>query len=112
MAFSKRQLPSQKWGIYSDSRLLATVSSQAVCDTILMNLSSGRKDVPTQGEGALYQVLVPHDTRSNATSATLIDQQLAAELGTQQLKVNELESAVKAVQKQLTPNVQSANKKY
>lgn len=55
MIFSSKQLPCGKWGIYSDSRLLATVASQNVCQTIFANLASGRRDSPVDDVNALYQ---------------------------------------------------------
>jgi hypothetical protein len=54
--FTAQQLASGKWGIYSGARLLATVGSQEICQTVMLNLSSGRKDVPANDVDALYQV--------------------------------------------------------
>lgn len=56
MKFSTKQLPSGKWGIYSDSGLLATVDNQSICETIMANLSSGRRDVPINDTNELYQL--------------------------------------------------------
>lgn len=56
MNFSTQQLPSGKWGIYSDSRLLATVSCQKTCQTIFSNLLTGRRDAPCNDANALYQL--------------------------------------------------------
>ncbi|PZO55435.1 MAG: hypothetical protein DCF15_10470 [Phormidesmis priestleyi] len=58
MNFSTQQLPSGKWGIYSDSRLLATVSCKETCLAILSNLSTGRRDAPINDIHALYKVPV------------------------------------------------------
>lgn len=58
--FTSKQLASGKWGIYSDSRLLATVASQDTCETVMANLSSGRKDAPANDVDALYQVSLRH----------------------------------------------------
>jgi len=55
MGFSSRQISSEKWGIYSETTLLATVSCQATCNTILANLKSGRRDAPTGDLNSLYQ---------------------------------------------------------
>jgi len=57
MAFFSRQISSNKWGIYSDLGLLATVSCKNVCETVMANLENGRRDVPTNSElKSLYQV--------------------------------------------------------
>lgn len=56
MKLSSQQLPSGKWGIYSDTGLLATVESQVICETIMANLVSGRRDAPCDDVNALYQV--------------------------------------------------------
>ncbi|MEM6449472.1 MAG: hypothetical protein AAF703_04060 [Cyanobacteria bacterium P01_D01_bin.105] len=56
MNFSSEQIAPGKWGIYSASKLLATVSSQTICDTVMANLASGRKDLPVQDVNALYRV--------------------------------------------------------
>lgn len=56
MKLSSQQLPSGKWGIYSDTELLATVNSQAICETIMANLATGRRDAPFDDVNALYQV--------------------------------------------------------
>ncbi|MEL6157637.1 MAG: hypothetical protein AAFR18_00265 [Cyanobacteria bacterium J06627_32] len=55
MKFSSQQLPSGKWGIYSGPTLLATISCQATCDTIMANLLSGRRDAPPNDTTSLYQ---------------------------------------------------------
>lgn len=55
MKFSTQQLSSGKWGIYSDARLLATVTNQETCEIILSNLSNGQKEVPAGDSSALYQ---------------------------------------------------------
>lgn len=56
MHFFSQQISPEKWGIYSDDGLLATVSCQVTCDTILANLQNGRRDTPTSELNALYQV--------------------------------------------------------
>lgn len=56
MKLSSQKLPSGKWGIYSNTGLLATVDSQAICETIMANLVSGRRDAPFEDVNALYQV--------------------------------------------------------
>lgn len=112
MTFSTRQVSPDKWGIYSGSRLLATTESEVICETILANLSSGRRDSPAGDVDALYQVPVFRNlgkdpeavsSQGGSANASLNDQQLANELSAQQLKVNELEAAVRKVQnKQLS----------
>lgn len=56
MTFISKQLSSGKWGIYNDSDLLATVSSRAICETVIANLTSGRRDLPKEDANALYQI--------------------------------------------------------
>ncbi|MFK8181856.1 MAG: hypothetical protein AB8B99_00680 [Phormidesmis sp.] len=56
MNFSSEQIAPGKWGIYSGSTLLATVSSEAICKTVMANLANGRKDLPLQDANALYQI--------------------------------------------------------
>ena len=56
MDYFSKQLPSGKWGIYHSNTLLATISCQTICKTILANLASGRKDAPTNDVNALYQM--------------------------------------------------------
>lgn len=62
MAFYAEQLPSGRWGIYSEqsedkeTRLMATVACQTTCATIMANLKSGRRDAPTSDLSQLYQV--------------------------------------------------------
>ena len=56
MRFSSQQISPEKWGIYGEAGLLATVSCQAACDTIIANLKNGRRDVPTGEINSLYQV--------------------------------------------------------
>lgn len=56
MNFSAEQISPEKWGIYSDSKLLATVSSEVICKTVIANLSNGRRDLPAQDTNALYQI--------------------------------------------------------
>lgn len=55
MSFTYKQVSEGRWGIYSGSKLLATVSDRATCETILANFSSGRRDVPTQSPQKTYQ---------------------------------------------------------
>lgn len=56
MSFFSQQISPNKWGIYSETGLLATVSCQATCNTIIANLKSGRRDVPAGELNSLYQV--------------------------------------------------------
>jgi len=56
MSFFSQQISPEKWGIYNETGLLATVSCQATCSTILANLKSGRRDVPTTELNSLYRV--------------------------------------------------------
>ncbi|MEO0771159.1 MAG: hypothetical protein AAFY72_17340 [Cyanobacteria bacterium J06649_4] len=61
MEYSSQQLPSGKWGIYHHDEqhtttLLATISCEAICQTILANLANGRKDAPVDDINELYQV--------------------------------------------------------
>ena len=39
MFFTYRQLSSERWGIYSDSRLLATIGDQSTLEIILVRLT-------------------------------------------------------------------------
>ncbi|MEL6470095.1 MAG: hypothetical protein AAFQ74_10235 [Cyanobacteria bacterium J06623_4] len=55
MKFTSQQLPSGKWGIFSGPTLLATISSQATCETIMANLLNGRRDAPPNDATSLYQ---------------------------------------------------------
>jgi hypothetical protein len=66
--FTSQQLASGKWGIYSDSRLLATVNSHEICETVILNLSSGRKDVPANDVDALYQVPLLRNSSDSRSS--------------------------------------------
>ncbi len=104
MTFSTQQISARKWGIYSGSRLLATVGSWQTCETILANLSSGRRDTPSPDTDRLYQVPASKNTeaehKTEGENTHPSDQQIAAELNAKQLKVSELEVAVLAVQKQ------------
>ncbi|MEL6816658.1 MAG: hypothetical protein AAFP03_17905, partial [Cyanobacteria bacterium J06598_3] len=72
MKLSSRQLPCGKWGIYSDTGLLATVNSQAICETIMANSATGRRDAPFDDANALYQVpeLSNKSARQGAQLAT------------------------------------------
>ena len=103
MKLFSRQLPSGKWGIYSGDRLLATIGCQATCETIMANLSSGRRDAPVADTNALYQA--PKLRSATATSSAvavserLADRQLAAELKAKEQRVKELEEAVFKAQK-------------
>ncbi|MEL6605136.1 MAG: hypothetical protein AAFP20_18130 [Cyanobacteria bacterium J06614_10] len=63
MKFTSQQLPSGKWGIFSGPTLLATISSQATCETIMANLLNGRRDAPQSDKTTLYQA----PTLKNAT---------------------------------------------
>ena len=56
MRFFTQQVSPGKWGSYSEAGLLATVSCQSTCDTIIANLKSGRRDVPKGALNSLYQV--------------------------------------------------------
>jgi hypothetical protein len=62
MNFSLQQISSDKWGIYSDARLLATVGCKETCETILANLASGRKDAPSNSLSNLYQPYLASET--------------------------------------------------
>ena len=55
MSFTYKQVSESRWGIYNGSKLLATVSDRATCETILANFSSGRRDVPAHAPEKLYQ---------------------------------------------------------
>ena len=56
MNFSTEQISPGKWGIYSGSQLLATVSSEAICKTVMANLANDRRDLPTEDESAIYSI--------------------------------------------------------
>lgn len=55
MSFTYKQVSEGRWGIFSGSKLLATVSDRATCETILANFSSGRRDVPAHTPDKIYQ---------------------------------------------------------
>ncbi|MGD1899295.1 MAG: hypothetical protein ACFB16_20400 [Phormidesmis sp.] len=72
MAFSSRQISPDKWGIYSEASLIATVSCKQTCETIMANLANGRRDAPASELNELYQVpqLKPkNDLRSQGRPA-------------------------------------------
>lgn len=56
MRFFSKQVSPDKWGIYSEDGLLATVCCQKTCDTIIANLKTGRRDVPKSELNELYRV--------------------------------------------------------
>ena len=56
MRFFSQQISPDKWGIYSEDGLLATVSCQKTCDTIIANLKTGRRDIPKSELNELYRV--------------------------------------------------------
>jgi hypothetical protein len=66
MNFSLQQISSDKWGIYSDARLLATVGCKETCEIILSNLANGRKDVPNTHVNSLYQSSLPLENAPKA----------------------------------------------
>lgn len=118
MEFSARQVSSDKWGIYSGARLLATVGNPRTCQVILSNLMSGRTSTPVGDDGRLYRApalssqidssqidssqinkTIDKTSKAEGDKPDLSDQLLVAELNAQHLKVNEIESAVLAVQK-------------
>ncbi|MGC1308351.1 MAG: hypothetical protein WA885_14090 [Phormidesmis sp.] len=109
MKFYAKQLPTDRWGIYCGSRLLATVACQLTCETILSNLSNGRRDVSRGEYNTLYNLPDEHDERAQKravtvltapqTSERLIELQLAEALSSQTLKVKDLEAAVIRAQK-------------
>lgn len=47
MSFVCKQVSADRWGIYSGTRLLATVNDQETCKAIMDNFESGRTKVPT-----------------------------------------------------------------
>lgn len=52
MSFHCKQVSADRWGIYSGTRLLATVSDRATCEAIMANFESGRTKVPNEVLGA------------------------------------------------------------
>ena len=48
MSFLCKQVSADRWGIYSGTRLLATVSDRATCEAIMSNFENGRNKVPTE----------------------------------------------------------------
>ena len=73
MNFSAEQISPRKWGIYSNSKLLATVSSEAICKTVMANIASGRRDLPSSDVNAIYQIsaeLRPPLVKATTVSAT------------------------------------------
>ena len=51
MSFLCKQVSADRWGIYSGTRLLATVSDRATCEAIMSNFESGRNRVPSEALG-------------------------------------------------------------
>lgn len=47
MSFLCKQISADRWGIYTGTRLLATVSDRATCEAIMSNFESGRTKVPS-----------------------------------------------------------------
>lgn len=93
MQFKSRQLSSGKWGIYSEGRLLATVVSKAMCETVLANLATGRRDMPKKDSTRLYKAhKLRREILAEETSPhteRLADRELSAEL---QAKAAEVEA--------------------
>lgn len=58
MTLFYQQLKPDKWGIYNDDQLLATVSCEITCKAIIANMASGRRDAPISEISDLYQVPV------------------------------------------------------
>ncbi|MEL7140951.1 MAG: hypothetical protein AAFY33_00290 [Cyanobacteria bacterium J06643_4] len=56
MTLFYQQLKPDKWGIYNDDQLLATVSCEVTCEAIIANMASGRRDAPVSEISDLYQV--------------------------------------------------------
>ena len=50
MSFLCKQISDNRWGIYSDTRLLATVSDRATCEAIMANFQNARKETPADWE--------------------------------------------------------------
>ena len=48
MSFHCKQVSADRWGIYSDTRLLATVSDRATCEAIMSNFEKGMTKVPSE----------------------------------------------------------------
>lgn len=105
MKFYSEQLASGKWGIYSsDKRLLATVVSEAMCELVLANLATGRRDVPDDDANQLYKA---HKLRrevlaeeTSPQSERLADRQLSEELKVMaaEVEAQEAQRARKALQ--------------
>ncbi|MEL6554723.1 MAG: hypothetical protein AAFQ63_14840 [Cyanobacteria bacterium J06621_11] len=71
MAFFSQQISSEKWGIYSDTGLIATVSCEKTCEIIMANLASGRRDAPNTDLSSLYKAPKLKSQRSHSPSLTL-----------------------------------------
>ena len=50
MSFLCKQISTDRWGIYSGTRLLATVSDRATCDAIMSSFENGRTSVPVDSQ--------------------------------------------------------------
>ena len=63
MSIYTEQLPSGKWGLFDGHTLLATVSSNEICQAILSNIENNRRDVTFADPDRLYEAPVLRNPR-------------------------------------------------
>ncbi len=117
MSFLCKQISDDRRGIYSGTRLLATVSDRATCEAIMANFQNARQGMPVNRTDlqASLRKTASHLLASNVfakgidsvetavaeenVSRMMSDDDLVRVLNVKSLKVKELESAVLRAQK-------------
>ncbi|MEM6599704.1 MAG: hypothetical protein AAF635_16330 [Cyanobacteria bacterium P01_C01_bin.69] len=69
MTLFYQQLKPDKWGIYNNDQLLATVACKVTCEAIIANMASGRRDAPVSELSELYQVPVLRNQKPAPSAA-------------------------------------------